>query len=305
MNKRLGWIGTGIMGKSMCSHLIQAGYEVSVHTRTASKAEPLVKLGANWCNTPEELAEKCEIVFIMLGFPQETERLVFGHVDESGKKTPGILERLPKEAVLVDMSTNRPELSVRIAEEAAKRGVHALDAPVSGGDIGAQNGTLSIMIGGEKTVAQSLDPLWNLMGKTIVYHGPSGSGQQAKLANQILFATNLSGVCEALLFAVKAGLDPESVLQSVSGGAAGNWALSNLAPRMLRGDFAPGFYVEHLVKDLGLVLDESRRLGIALPGVALINQLYVALTNLGHSRSGSQALVLVLAELNEMTFPSK
>lgn len=308
LRKKIGWIGSGIMGASMCGHLLEAGCTVFLNTRTRSKAEPLLEKGAIWCDSPFELAQHSEIVFLMVGFPEEVREVVFGPRNESEEFAPkncGVLDGLNQGEVLVDMSTNRPKLSIQIAKEAAVRGIQALDAPVSGGDLGAKNATLSIMIGGERKTADSLGPIWDLMGKTVEYHGPPGSGQHAKLANQILFASNMSGLCEALLYAYRAGLDLEKVIASTSQGAAGNWALSNLASRMVQGDFAPGFYVEHLTKDLGIVVEESRRLGIALPGISLIHQMYLALMNQGHARDGSQSLLLALAQLNNMElFPA-
>ncbi|MGL6227098.1 MAG: NAD(P)-dependent oxidoreductase [Thermoguttaceae bacterium] len=304
-SKRIGWVGTGIMGRSMCERLLQAGYSVSVYNRTREKAESLLKQGARWADSPMEVAQSSEIVFLMLGYPEDVRKVVFGELQSGQSKTsetrtPGIIEVLQPGSILIDMTTSRPELAVEIAEQSAQRGIISLDAPVTGGDVGAKAGTLSIMIGGDEAVAESLRPFWDAMGKTVVYHGKAGSGHHAKMTNQTLIAANMCGVCEALLYAWKAGLDLEKVLQSCSPGAGGSWALSNMGTRIVAGDFSPGFYVEHLIKDMGIILDEARRLGIAMPGVALVNQLYIGLDAQGHRRSGTQALIFALAQLSNV-----
>ncbi len=207
--------------------------------------------------------------------------------------------------VLVDMTTSEPALAVEIFEVGKARNMHAVDAPVSGGDIGAREARLSIMIGGEKEVAEALKPLFETMGKTIVYQGPAGSGQHTKMVNQILITTNMIGVCEALLYGYKAGLDLETVMQSVSSGAAGSWSLSNLGPRMIAGNFEPGFFVEHFLKDMGIALAESRRMKLALPGLALAEQLYRAVEAQGYGRKGTQALLLALADLSRVDWPKR
>lgn len=312
-SKRIGWIGTGIMGRSMCERLLQAGYSVSVYNRTREKADSLLQQGARWAHSPIEVAQSSEIVFLMLGYPEDVRKVVLGEFQSGQSKTseirtsepkmPGIIEVLQPGSVLVDMTTSRPALAVEIAEQCAQRGVISLDAPVTGGDVGAKAGTLSIMVGGDQMVAESLRPFWNAMGQTVVYHGKAGSGHHAKMTNQTLIAANMCGVCEALLYASKAGLDLEKVLQSCSPGAGGSWALSNMGTRIVAGDFAPGFYVEHLIKDMGIILDEARRLGIAMPGVALVNQLYIALEAQGHRRSGTQALIFAFAQLSNVDWP--
>jgi 3-hydroxyisobutyrate dehydrogenase len=283
---RIGWIGTGVMGASMCGHLLAAGHPVTVTTRTASKADDLVGRGAAWAETPAEVAAASEIVFTMLGYPDEVDDVVLG--------PEGVLVALAPGGVLVDMTTSRPALAVAIAERAETRGLLALDAPVSGGDVGARNATLSIMVGGDPAAFDRVRPQFDAMGSTVVLQGGPGAGQHTKLVNQILVAGNIVAVCEALLYASRAGLDVHTVLASVSSGAAASWALSNLAPRIVDGDFAPGFFVDHFVKDMAIVLDEAERLQLALPGLALAHELYVELQAQGHGRDGTQALVHAL-----------
>jgi 3-hydroxyisobutyrate dehydrogenase len=292
---RIGWIGLGVMGAPMCGHLLRAGYAVRVHTRTRAKAEPLLREGAQWAGDPRALAEASDVVFTLVGFPRDVREVVLG--------ARGALAGCRAGAVLVDMTTSEPALAVEIAREASARGVAALDAPVSGGDVGAREARLSIMIGGDARVAEALRPLFERLGKTIVHQGGPGAGQHTKLVNQTLIASNMVGVCEGLLYAQRAGLDPERVLASVASGAAGSWSLANLAPRMLRGDFAPGFLVEHFIKDMQIALQEAARMGIALPGLALARDLYERLAAAGHGRSGSQALVVALAGLSDLPWP--
>lgn len=292
---RIGWIGTGVMGSSMCGHLLKAGYSVTLTTRTRSKAEPLLALGARWADTPRAVAESVHVVATMLGMPADVRSVYLA--------AGGVLEAAGSGTVLVDFTTTEPRLAREIHACARDRGLRALDAPVSGGDVGARQATLSIMVGGDQEVFESLAPLWALLGSRSVYQGPPGSGQHTKMANQILIASAMVGVCEALLYGYKAGLALERVLESVSSGAAGSWSLSNLAPRILAGDFAPGFFVEHFIKDMGIALSEAERLGLALPGLALAHQLYCAVQAQGHGRSGTQALQLALASLSGVTWP--
>lgn len=291
----IGWIGTGVMGKSMCGHLLRAGYRCVVFNRSASKAADLVSAGAKLAETPATVAEQADIVFSMVGYPRDVREITLGK--------EGTLASAKSGKVLVDMTTSEPSLAREIYEAAKSRGVHAVDAPVSGGDIGAREARLSIMIGGDGDTVEALMPLWNLMGKTIVHQGDAGSGQHAKMVNQILIASNMVGVCEALLYGYRAGLELETVLRSVSSGAAGSWSLSNLGPRIIGGDFAPGFFVEHFIKDMGIALAEAERMQLALPGLALGKQLYVALSAQGHAKSGTQALLLALAELSNVKWP--
>jgi 3-hydroxyisobutyrate dehydrogenase len=287
---RLGWIGLGVMGGSMCTHLLRAGYPLTVYTRTRAKAAAQLAAGAVWADSPRAVAEASDVVFTMLGFPRDVREAVLGE--------GGALAGLRAGGILVDMTTSEPALAIELADAARARGAWALDAPVSGGDVGAREARLSIMVGGGADALAVVRPGLETLGRTIVHHGGPGTGQHAKLVNQTLIASNMVGVCEGLLYAQRAGLDPERVLASVSGGAAGSWSLANLAPRMLAGDFAPGFYVEHFVKDMEIALREAERMELALPGLALAKRLYERLVALGHARSGTQALVLALAELS-------
>ena len=287
---KVGWIGAGVMGSSMCGHVLAAGFPVTIYNRTRSKIEPLLARGAAEAGSPREVGEASDVVFTIVGLPADVREVVLGPA--------GALGGLRAGGVLVDMTTSEPALAREIAEVARARGVHAVDAPVSGGDVGAREARLSIMVGGESEVVEALGPLLRAMGKTIVHQGPAGAGQHTKMVNQILIASNMIGVCEALLYAAKAGLDPATVLESVGSGAAGSWSLNNLGPRIIKGDFAPGFFVEHFLKDMGIALAESRRMRLALPGLALAEQLYRAVEAQGLGRGGTQALMLALARLS-------
>lgn len=278
------------MGSSMCGHLIDAGFEATVFSRTREKAEPLVEKGAAWAATPRAVAERSDVVFSIVGFPSDVREVILGD--------DGVLAGSSEGSVIVDMTTSEPSLAVEIAGAAKESGVHAIDAPVSGGDIGAKGGTLSIMIGGDAEVVEALAPCWEAMGKTVVHQGGAGAGQHTKMVNQTLIATNMIGVCEALLYAHRAGLDLPTVLQSVGSGAAGSWSLSNLGPRIMDNHFDPGFFVEHFIKDMGIALDEAKRMNLALPGLALAHQLYLALQAQGHGRDGTHALQLALASMS-------
>lgn len=287
---RIGWIGTGVMGQSMCGHLISKGFAATVYNRSRSKAQGLLDRGATWASTPRELAQRSDVVFAIVGFPKDVRDVFLG--------TDGALAGAKPGSILVDMTTSEPSLAVEIYDAAKARGVFAVDAPVSGGDIGAKEARLSIMIGGEREVVEALHPCWETMGKTIIHQGGPGCGQHTKAVNQTLIAANMVGVCEALLYAYKAGLDLPTVLQSVAPGAAGSWSLSNLGPRIIAGNFDPGFFVEHFIKDMGIVLDEAKRMNLALPGIALARQLYIALQAQGHGRDGTHALILALATVS-------
>jgi 3-hydroxyisobutyrate dehydrogenase len=292
---RVGWIGTGVMGASMCSHLLAAGYPTTVTTRTRGRADSLIGAGAAWAATPGAVAAASDVVFSMVGYPQDVHEVLLGSDGALSGASPGL--------VLVDMTTSEPSLAVAVAEEAGECGVHVLDAPVSGGDVGARNATLSIMVGGPPDVFEALRPCFEVMGQTIILQGHHGAGQHTKMVNQILVAGTMVAMSEALLYAARTGLDVEAVLGSVSSGAAGSWALTNLAPRVVAGNFAPGFFVDHLIKDLGIALAEAKRARLALPGLALANQLYIALQAQGHGRDGTQALVHALASLSGLTWP--
>lgn len=294
---RLGWIGTGVMGRSMCGHLIDRGFSMTVSSRTKSKADTLLAKGALWADSPKAIAEQSDVVFSIVGFPADVREVMLGPQGALAGSKPGV--------ILVDMTTSEPSLAIEIATQAKAKGVHAVDAPVSGGDIGAREARLSIMIGGDKEVVEALRPCFEAMGKTIVHQGPAGAGQHAKMVNQILIATGMIGVCEALLYGFKAGLNLETVMQSVSTGAAGSWSLANYGPRMMANNFDPGFFVEHFIKDMGIALAESNRMGLAMPGLALAHQLYVALKAQGHGRDGTHSLMLALASLSNIDWKKR
>ena len=291
---RIGWIGTGVMGSSMCGHLLAGGYTATVYNRSPEKAASLVEHGAVLVNSPKAVAEQSDVVFTIVGFPTDVEHVVLGE--------NGVLSGSSEGMTIVDMTTSKPSLAERIEKEASKQGVASIDAPVSGGDTGARNGTLSIMVGGAAEDVDRVTPLFELMGSTIVRQGGPGRGQHTKMVNQTLIASGMVAVCEALLYATKAGLDLTTVLQSVSSGAAGSWSLTNMAPRMIEGDFDPGFFVEHFIKDMRIALDEAAAMNLALPGLALAQQLYQAVVAQGHAKDGTQALILAMAELNQVNW---
>ncbi len=273
----------------MAGHLLSAGFSLTVYNRRKEKAEALLSRGAAWGDSPAAVAKASDVVFAIVGFPSDVREVFLGK--------DGALAGAKAGTVLVDMTTSEPSLAVEIAEAAKAKGVQSIDAPVSGGDVGAKEARLSIMLGGDKAVVDALAPCWNAMGKTIVHQGGPGAGQHTKMVNQILIATNMIGVCEALLYGYKAGLDLPTVLQSVGSGAAGSWSLSNLGPRIMNNNFDPGFFVEHFIKDMGIALDESKRMGLSLPGLALSHQLYLAVKAQGHGRDGTHSLELALAKM--------
>jgi 3-hydroxyisobutyrate dehydrogenase len=287
---RVGWIGTGVMGGSMCGHVLAAGYPVTIYTRTRAKAEGLLAGGARWADTPRDVAAGSDVIFSIVGYPRDVREVLIGERGALGGCRPG--------CILVDMATSPPALSQEIAAAAAKQGVTSIDAPVTGGDVGARNGKLSIMIGGDAKTVAALEPFWQLMGAKWVHHGGPGAGQHAKIVNQILVCAHMIGLCESLLYAQRSGLDLEKVFESVASGAAGSWALSNLGPRIMKGDYAPGFFAEHLRKDIGLAHEEARRMDLKLPGLELAERLYDALIAQGHSKDGTQSLILALAQMS-------
>ncbi len=289
---RIGWIGTGVMGRWMCQHLLDKGYKGTVYNRSKDRARPLLDAGAAWADTPRGVAERSDVVFAIVGFPPDVREVFLG--------AQGALAGSKAGTVLVDMTTSEPSLAEEIARAARAKGVHSLDAPVSGGDVGAKNAALSIMVGGDAEAVEAARPLLECMGKTIVHQGPAGAGQHTKMVNQVLIASNMIGVCEALLYGYKAGLDLKTVLQSVGGGAAASWSLNNLGPRIIDRNFEPGFFVEHFIKDMGIALDEARRMNLALPGLALANQLYLAVQAEGWGRKGTHALMLALEQLSNV-----
>jgi 3-hydroxyisobutyrate dehydrogenase len=293
----VGWIGAGVMGRSMCGHLLRAGYPLHVFTRSRDKATELLNQGAVWCSSPAKVAEGADAVCSMVGFPSDVREIYLGG--------QGALAAMPRGATLIDFTTSEPSLAIELAKLASERGIEAIDAPVSGGDVGGRNATLSIMLGGDEAACRRWQPLFETLGKTIVYQGPPGSGQHTKMVNQTLIATNMIGVCEALLYAHRAGLDLERVMQSVGSGAAGSWSLSNLGPRIIGNNFDPGFFVEHFVKDMGIVLQQAERMQLALPGIALAHQLYVALQAQGGGRLGTHALHLALARMSGLDWTKR
>lgn len=277
----------------MCGHLLSAGYKATVFNRTPSKADDLVAKGATLASSPREVAGQSDVVFAIVGFPADVRSVIIDGDD-------CVLAGCQPGMTIVDMTTSQPSLAEEIANLASQRGVASIDAPVSGGDTGAKNAALSIMIGGDKTAVAAVQPLFELMGKTIVHQGGPGRGQHTKMVNQTLIASGMIAVCEGLLYAQKAGLDIPKVLKSVSSGAAGSWSLSNLAPRMIDGDFDPGFFVEHFIKDMGIALDEAARMNLSLPGLAMAHQFYQAVVAQGHAKDGTQSLILALAKMNNI-----
>ncbi|MFV2070667.1 MAG: NAD(P)-dependent oxidoreductase [Pirellulales bacterium] len=292
---RLGWIGTGVMGASMCGHLLKTGFTVTIHSRTRSKAQSLLDQGATWADTPREVAARSDVLFAIVGFPNDVREVFLGAHGAVAGACPG--------AILVDMTTSKPSLAVEIAAAAATQEAISLDAPVSGGDVGARNGTLSIMIGGDAAGIGALEPCWRAMGSTWIHQGGPGAGQHTKMVNQTLIASNMIGVCEGLLYAHQAGLDLETVMQSVASGAAGSWSLSNLGTRMIAGNFDPGFFVEHFVKDLEIALEEAQHMQLTLPGLALARELYEQLVKAGGAKQGTQALILAMARMSDVQWP--
>src|SRR5438105_3566574 len=286
---RVGWIGTGVMGRWMCQHLMTKGYQATVYNRSKEKTQPLVEAGAVSAESPKAVAERSDVTFAIVGFPKDVREVFLGPQGALAGSKPG--------AILVDMTTSEPSLAIEIYNAAKAKGLGSVDAPVSGGDVGAKNAALSIMVGGDKEVVEAVRPLLECMGKTVVHQGAPGAGQHTKMVNQVLIASNMIGVCEALLYAYKAGLDAKTVLQSVGGGAATSWSLNNLGPRIIDRNFEPGFFVEHFIKDMGIALDEAKRMGLSLPGLALANQLYLAVKAQGYGRKGTHALMLALEQL--------
>lgn len=283
MKKTIGFIGIGVMGKSMVRNLMSNGYPVFIYTRTKEKAAGLLNEGAEWKTSPKELAEGAEIIITMVGYPHDVESVYFG--------TDGIFAGASKGKMVIDMTTSTPTLAKKIFEEAQRLEMDALDAPVSGGDIGAKNGTLSIMVGGTEKAFNEVQPILSVLGNNIVFQGEAGAGQHTKMCNQIAIASNMIGVTEALVYARKAGLDPEKMLASISTGAAGSWSMSNLIPRVIKEDYSPGFFIKHFIKDMGIALDEAKKMELELPGLELAEKMYQSLAEKGEENSGTQALI--------------
>ncbi|MED1601554.1 NAD(P)-dependent oxidoreductase [Alkalihalophilus marmarensis] len=281
--KSIGFIGLGVMGKSMAKNLMKKGFSVNAYTRTKSKAEDLIEEGCTWCESAAEAAEKADVIITMLGFPSEVKEIYFGE--------EGLLNKAREGSILIDMSTSSPTLAKEIAESADKHQMTALDAPVSGGDIGAREARLTIMVGGNEEAYNKALPVFQAMGTNVVLQGGPGMGQYTKMVNQIAIATNMIGVSEAISYADKAGLNPNLVLKSIGGGAAGSWSLSNLAPRMIAGDYEPGFYIKHFVKDMTIALESAEELGLDTPGLKLAKGMYEELVTRGFEDAGTQALI--------------
>lgn len=290
MTKKIGWIGTGVMGSSMCMHLIKAGSEAYVYNRTKSKADLLVAEGATWCNSPAEVAKQADIIFTIVGYPIDVEQTILGE--------NGVLAHADSGKIIVDMTTSEPVLAQRIAEKSTAKGVGVLDAPVSGGDLGARNATLAIMVGGEQKTFDEVNPLFDIMGSNIKLMGKAGAGQHTKMCNQILIAGTMIGTVESLLYAYKADMNLNELIDVIGSGAAGSWSINNLGRRIADDDFNPGFFIKHFVKDMGIALDEAKRMNLSLPGLALVNQFYISAMALGYKNLGTQALYKVLEKMN-------
>ena len=290
MSTNIGWVGTGVMGAPMAGHLRAAGHKLYVYNRTAAKAQVLVDAGAVLCESPREVARQSEFVFSIVGYPVD--------VESTYLSTDGILAGAKAGSVVIDMTTSEPALAKRICKVAGRQGVDVLDAPVSGGDIGARNAALAIMVGGEQSVFDRVKPLFQCMGKNIAYMGPTGAGQHTKMSNQILIAGTMIGTVESLLYAHRSGLNLEEVIPVIGSGAASSWSINNLGPRIVKGDFDPGFYIKHFVKDMGIALAEAKAMRLALPGLALVNQFYQAAIAQGLEDLGTQGLYKVLERLS-------
>jgi 3-hydroxyisobutyrate dehydrogenase len=286
-NTTIGFIGTGVMGKSMATHLIQAGYSLLVYNRTKEKTNELVQKGAIWKDTVAEVAEEANVIITMIGYPKDVEATYFG--------TSGILANAVAGTHVIDMTTSTPSLANKIYQAAKETGIFALDAPVSGGDIGAKNAKLTIMVGGDKAAYEEVSPILHIMGSNVILQGPAGAGQHTKMSNQIAIASGMLAVCEAILYAVNAGLNPTKVLKSITAGSAGSWSLSNLGPRIISEDYSPGFFVKHFIKDMNIALDSAREMGIRTPGLELTKSLYEELAEKGEENSGTQTLYKLLA----------
>lgn len=279
---RIGFIGTGVMGRSMAGHLLAAGHPLCVHNRTKEKAQSLLDKGASWRDTAGDAAAEADVVITIVGFPQDVKAVYLGE--------NGILECAKPGTIAIDMTTSSPDLAAQIHQQAQSKGVAALDAPVSGGDIGAREANLSIMAGGDAAAFEKAKPIFEIVGKNIVLQGGAGAGQHTKMCNQIAIASGMMALCEALAYAQKSGLNPRIVLKSIESGAAGSWALSNLAPRILQEDFAPGFFIKHFLKDMRIAVESAETMGLNLPGLKLAKRLYENLTASGGENDGTQAL---------------
>ena len=283
------WIGTGVMGCPMAMNLLKEGHSLTVYNRTKKKSKPLLEEGATWADSPSETVQGAEFVCVIVGFPEDVREVFLG--------SEGIIKSIEPNAVCIDFTTSTPSLAKNIAGKMEEKGVLSLDAPVSGGDVGAKEGALSIMVGGSKEAFQQAKFIFERLGNQVIYQGGPGAGQHTKMCNQIQISGTMIGMVEALLYGVKAGLDLEEMLKSISGGAAGCWSLDNLAPRILEGDMEPGFFVNHFVKDMGIALEEAKKIQLSLPGLALVHQLYLSVQAMGKGKKGTQALYLALKKM--------
>lgn len=290
MEETVGWIGTGVMGHSMCEHVINAGYKVNVYNRTRSKADSLVDAGAKWCDSPAEVARNSNYIFTIVGYPDDVKELML--------RDDGLISNAQNGSYIIDMTTSTPALAEKIYKAASKKDIHTLDAPVSGGDVGAQNGSLAIMVGGDTDAFDHLKAFFKLMGENIAYMGGPGKGQHTKMSNQILIAGTMIGVVESLLYASKAGLDLEEVIAVIGKGAASSWSINNLGTRIAQDNYDPGFFIKHFVKDMRIALDEAKRMGLSLPGLALVEQFYTSAMALGYENLGTQGLYKVFESMN-------
>ena len=292
MGKKIGWIGTGVMGSSMCMHLIKAGHEAFVYNRTKSKTKDLIAAGAIWCDSPAAVAKSADIIFTIVGYPTDVEQTILG--------SEGVLANADAGKILVDMTTSEPALAELIYDAAVDKKVESLDAPVSGGDLGARNASLAIMVGGKQKVFDEVKELFDIMGKNVQLMGKAGTGQHTKMCNQILIAGTMIGVVESLLYAQKSGMDMNKGIDVIGSGAAGSWSINNLGRRIAEDDFNPGFFIKHFVKDMGIALDEAKRMKLSLPGLALANQFYISAMALGYEELGTQGLYKVLEKMNSV-----
>lgn len=281
--KKIGFIGLGVMGEPMAMHLLEKYHELYVYTRTKKKADAIINKGAIWCETIGELAEKCEIIITIVGMHTDVQDVYLGK--------SGLVNVCNPHTILIDMTTSSPSLAQEIYEKALTKEIFVLDAPVSGGDIGAQKATLSIMVGGDENIYHECLPIFETLGKNIVYQGKAGSGQHTKMVNQIVIAGNMIGMVEALVYAKQANLDVNSALKSISSGAAGSWQLQNNAPKIINKDYEPGFFIKHFVKDIHLAQEEARNVATDLPGLDLVESLYASLMENGYGNLGTQALI--------------
>lgn len=290
--KNIGWIGTGVMGSSMCMHIVKAGFNVFVYNRTKEKASDLINKGAAWVDSAGEMAGKSDIIFSIVGYPKDVEETILGK--------NGVLENMRDDSIMVDMTTSSPVLAEKIYAEAKKKSISALDAPVSGGDVGAVEGTLAIMVGGDFGAYKKALPFFRIMGKNIAYMGKAGNGQHTKMSNQILIAGTMTGVVESLLYAYKSGINLDEVIDVIGKGAAASWSINNLGRRIAKRDFKPGFFIKHFIKDMGIALEEAKRMKLSLPGLALANQFYLSAVSLGFENLGTQGLYKVFEKMNNV-----